>query len=66
MATQAICVERQTYSVREAAKVLGLGKNTTYDLVKAGKIRGLQLSKKIVIPKLEIERLLAGKSSEAN
>lgn len=60
MATQTICVERQTFSVREAAKVLGLGRNTAYDLVKTKRIRSLGLGKKILIPRREIERLLAG------
>lgn len=59
MATQIECA-RQTYSVRDAAKVLGLGRNATYDLVKARKIRSLELGKKILIPIREIERLLAG------
>ena len=59
MATQIEC-ERQTYSVRDAAKVLGLGRNATYDLVKARKIRSLELGKRILIPIREVERLLAG------
>lgn len=60
MATQIIGCERQTFSVREAAKVLGLGRNTTYDLVKDGKIRSLGLGRKVLIPRREVERILAG------
>lgn len=66
MATQANCVERRTYSVREAARIIGYGRNTTYDLIKAGEIRALRVSsRKIVVPRMEIERLLAGKPAEA-
>jgi excisionase family DNA binding protein len=60
MATQIVGCERQTYSVREAAKVLGLGRNAAYELVRVNKIRSLGLGKKILIPRREVERILAG------
>jgi excisionase family DNA binding protein len=60
MATQITGCERQTYSVREAAKVLGLGRNAAYELVKKKVIRSLGLGGKILIPRREVERILAG------
>lgn len=39
-------------TVSEAANVLRIGKNKTYDLVKAGKLNSMKLGGKIIIPKM--------------
>ena len=38
-------------SVDELAKILGIGRNTAYDLIRCGKIRSVRIGHKIRIPK---------------
>ena len=38
-------------SVDELAKLLGLGRNTAYDLIRCGRIRSVRIGHKIKIPK---------------
>lgn len=38
-------------SVDELTKILGIGKNTAYDLIRCGKIRSVRIGHKIKIPK---------------
>ena len=50
---------RSTYNVEEAAKILGIGVNTAYEAIKAGRIPAIVVSKRrIVVPRSVIERLL--------
>jgi len=44
-------------SVEETAKILGLSRNLTYELVKTGKIFSVRLGKRIIIPLTSLERL---------
>jgi excisionase family DNA binding protein len=52
--------QRQTLTVEETAKVLGLGRNTAYALVRSGEIPSLRLGKRILIPAIAIQRKLEG------
>ena len=56
--------ERQTYKVEEAAKILGIGRNLAYELVRSGKIPSLRLGRRIVVPKGAFDRLLSGDGAE--
>ena len=38
-------------SVDELAKILGIGRNTAYDLIRCGRIRSVRIGYKIRIPK---------------
>ena len=38
-------------SVDELAKILGIGRNTAYDLIRCGRIRSVRIGHKIKIPK---------------
>ena len=52
----------RTYSVRQAAQVLGVGRNAIYELVRTGQLGALRLGAeghRIVIPHDAVERLLA-------
>lgn len=51
--------ERKTYTVAEAARVLGLGRNTTYELVHGGKLRAIWVGRRILIPKQSVEAFLS-------
>lgn len=41
---------KQTYTVDEAADILGLGKTLTYNLVRVGKIPAIKCGKRWIIP----------------
>ena len=52
---------RRTLTVLEAARVLGVGRGTAYELVRSGQLPALRLGpKRIVIPREGLNRLLAG------
>jgi len=49
---------RLTYSVKEAAELLGLSKNSTYQACLTGEIPCLRIGKRVLIPKAKLEQLL--------
>ncbi len=55
--------ERATHTVSEVAKILGVGRSTTYEAINRGEIPHLRLGNRIVIPRAGIESLLSGDAS---
>lgn len=56
-----ITSERATVTVEEAARILGLGRSTTFEAVRTGRIPSIRISpRRIVIPRRALENLLAG------
>jgi len=55
--------ERLTYDVGTAAKLLGLSRNSAYQACLTGQIPHLKIGKRILIPRVAIQKLLesAGK-----
>jgi excisionase family DNA binding protein len=53
-------MEKQTYSVVEAAAILGINRNGAYEGIKNGSIPSIRIGKRILVPKAAIERMLAG------
>ena len=51
-----------TLRVEELMPILGIGRNTAYELVRSGKIRGIRVGKQICIPKEEVQRFLRRES----
>lgn len=51
-------MERATYSVREAARLLGIGRNAMYEAVRLGRVEVLRVGRKARIPRPVLERLL--------
>ena len=51
-------VRRMTYSVEEAADILGVSKSKLYDSIRNGEIRSVQLGRRVVIPCDEIAALV--------
>ena len=47
----------------DTGKLLGLGRNATYDDIARGEIPVLRFGRRIVVPKKALERLLSGDSS---
>lgn len=57
-------MQRQTLTVEEAAKALGIGRGTAYEAVKRGEIPSIRVGRRLVVPRVALERLLtAGQTS---
>ena len=54
--TEAPC----TYSVPEVGRLLGLGRNAAYEAARRREIPVLRFGRKLRVPRLALERLLAG------
>jgi excisionase family DNA binding protein len=54
-------VNRRTYSIEEAAQMLGVSRNHAYDMAKEGQLPAIKLGKRLVIPKAPFDRMLDGK-----
>lgn len=50
-------------SIKEASKELGICQRLVRELVREGKVRSVKIGGRIVIPRTELERLLAPPSS---
>jgi excisionase family DNA binding protein len=48
-----------TYTVEEAAKLLRIGRNKGYEAAKSGELPTVRMGKRILVPRLALERLLA-------
>ena len=55
-------IECRTYSVREAAQILGLGRNHTYGAICRGEIPALRIGRRIVVPKDALNEMLENPS----
>jgi excisionase family DNA binding protein len=53
-------LERETVTVDEACKALGIGRNTAYEAVKSGEIPSIKIGKRRIISKVALKRLLEG------
>jgi len=58
--------DRLVYSVKEMAELLGVGRSTAYELVRSGSIASLRFGRRIVIPKIALQRLLDGSEPASN
>ena len=53
--------ERKTLTVVEAAKILGIGRNTAYELARQGKLPGaLRLGRRVLVSRKALEAFLEG------
>lgn len=50
-----------TLRVEELMPILGIGRNTAYELVRSGQIRSIKVGKQIRIPKDALHEYLSGK-----
>ena len=60
-AANAAQLERQTYSVEEAAKVLGIGRGSAYRAVRSGELEAMKIGKRLLVPHAVLNRLLQTK-----
>ena len=51
---------RQTVSVEEAGRLLGISRGTAYEAAKSGEIPVIRIGKRLLVPRAALERLLNG------
>lgn len=50
--------ERLTLTVKEAAKLLGIGRQLAYERVKTGEIPVIKIGRRLLVPRRALEKLL--------
>ena len=60
MATQNF--EPKTYSVDQAARLLGIGRSAAYEAVTRGQLPSVRIGRRVLIPRAALDRLLEPKS----
>ncbi len=61
--------EKLTLTVDEAARCLGIGRNSAYEAIAKGEIPVIRVGKRLLVPKAALAKMLSGndsKSAEAN
>jgi excisionase family DNA binding protein len=51
-------MERQVFTVTEAAQILGIGRNSAYEAVRRGDIKSVRIGRRLIVPRAEICRIL--------
>jgi excisionase family DNA binding protein len=49
--------------IREAARELGIGRDTVYQLVREGRLRSVRVSRKVLIPRVELRAFVEREAS---
>ena len=57
-------MKRATLSVEETAEVLGIGRNSAYEGVRTGQIPSIRIGKRILVPRIALERILENAGSQ--
>jgi len=52
-------IDRQTFTVEEAAALLGIGRNSAYQAIARGELPALRLGRRLLVPRAALERHLA-------
>jgi excisionase family DNA binding protein len=52
-------VLRRTYRIEEVATLLGIGRNAAYEAARRGDFPVIKIGKRIVVPRVSIDRMLA-------
>jgi excisionase family DNA binding protein len=53
-------ISRQTYTLEEVAKLLGVGINQAYDAARRGQIPVLKIGRRLLVPRAALDRMLNG------
>ena len=51
---------RLTYTIEEAAKLLGVSRGSAYEAARRGELPTLRLGRRLVVPRARLEELLGG------
>ena len=52
--------ERLTYTVPEAGRRLGVGRNSAYAAARRGEIPTVRIGRRLLVPRIELHRILSG------
>jgi excisionase family DNA binding protein len=63
--SRAATIERETLTVAEAGRVLGIGRNAAYDAVARGQLPAIRIGKRLVVPRAALDRLLTFEGERA-
>jgi excisionase family DNA binding protein len=58
--------ERRVYTVEEAGKKLGLGRNSAYAAVNRGEIPSIRIGRRILVPKIPFDQMLGEAANGAS
>lgn len=56
--------EKQTLTVDEAARCLGIGRNSAYGAIARGEIPVIRVGKRLLVPKAALEKMLSGEHAK--
>ncbi|TGS46014.1 MULTISPECIES: helix-turn-helix domain-containing protein [unclassified Mesorhizobium] len=56
-------VTRQTVTIAEAAKALGIGRNAGYEAAHRGEIPTIKIGKRILVPRAALDKMLSGEAA---
>jgi excisionase family DNA binding protein len=59
-------MEKLTISVPEAAQLLGVSRMTAYSAVREGTIPSLRIGRRVLVPRVALERLLLAQADPAS
>ena len=51
---------RQVLTIPEVCEALGIGRNQAYEAIHRGEIPSIRIGRRLVVPKVAFERMLAG------
>lgn len=57
-------VHKGTYTVEEAAKLLGIGRCGAYEAARTGQMPTIKIGKRILVPKAALDRMLNGSGEQ--
>ena len=57
-------MNRETYTVEEAANILGLGRSSAYAAVRSGDIPSIRIGARYLIPRVALEKMLGKEGCE--
>jgi excisionase family DNA binding protein len=57
-------MERATYSVDEAAAILGINRKSAYDSIRRHELPHVKIGARILVPKAALERFLRGEPAQ--
>ena len=55
-------VQKLTVSVDEAARLLGIGRNKAYELVRTGELRHVRAGRRVIIPRRALDEFLGAEA----
>lgn len=58
-------IKRCTYTMVEAARLLGIGRTVAYEAARQGQIPTIRVGRRLLVPRAALERMLRGDGEAA-